>query len=266
MSDVLVLIGEGQQAAYLVDQIHDMLDQGLLTHDHYFWREGMTEWRPLAEFPERVTRAVVPPRRGEEPVRESVTPAPRTTMPPRNVTQQVGPVRYNAPTPVAEEHEPRYILLLLRLAAIIIDMAGAFGPLIFMILLMGVVLGGKITRDPANDTLISMIGLYWIGLLIVQPIMLAAKGQTIGKKVMGLRIVSARTGYSAGFFRTVVVRTLTNGFFGLIPICLLFHWMPFSWLPWICLYAIIDVLPIFYDDRCIHDYVAGTDVARRRGY
>jgi len=89
--------------------------------------------------------------------------------------------------------------------------------------------------------LLSVAGLV---IPIVQIALLARDGQTIGKKIVDIRIVSAKTGKNAGFGSNVVMRAWVNFLLGVIP----FYWL-------------VDVLFIFRDDqRCIHDLIASTRV------
>ena len=83
-----------------------------------------------------------------------------------------------------------------------------------------------------------------VGIGIYQMYLLTTLGQTIGKKVLNIRIVKIDTGENGGFMTNVGMRLVLNGLLGFIP-----------------LYALVDVLFIFRADRrCIHDMIAGTRV------
>ena len=84
------------------------------------------------------------------------------------------------------------------------------------------------------------------GVLVVQIVLLSRDGQTIGKKILRIRIVRIDTEQNAGFLRAALLRFIlnniivyaTNGFYGLV-----------------------DALFIFREDRrCLHDLIAGTHV------
>jgi uncharacterized RDD family membrane protein YckC len=80
--------------------------------------------------------------------------------------------------------------------------------------------------------------------LVLQWTMLAREGQTIGKKIMGIRVVDRFTGEPPGFLRAVVLRCWCNALLWLLP-------------P----YALFDALRIFRtDQRCLHDVLARTIV------
>jgi uncharacterized RDD family membrane protein YckC len=91
-----------------------------------------------------------------------------------------------------------------------------------------------------------LAGLLLILLIVVQIVLLGRDGQTIGKKLLAVRIVDVNTRRPAGFFKTVVLRLLLNALLSVIPF-----------------YGLVDVLLIFREDRrCLHDLIAGTVVVR----
>jgi uncharacterized RDD family membrane protein YckC len=82
------------------------------------------------------------------------------------------------------------------------------------------------------------------GLIIYQIYALTVSGQTIGKKVMGIKIVKYDSNDNGGFVTNVLLRTVLNALIGIVP-----------------LYTLIDILFIFRQDhRCIHDLLAKTRV------
>ena len=90
--------------------------------------------------------------------------------------------------------------------------------------------------------LIAGVG-YWV----IQMYYLGRDGQTLGKKAVGIAIVSRDTGRTPHWGRTIGLRFLLNGVIGsVVPI-----------------YGPVDILFIFRADRrCIHDMLAGTVVVR----
>jgi uncharacterized RDD family membrane protein YckC len=81
---------------------------------------------------------------------------------------------------------------------------------------------------------------------VFQLALLSIYGQTLGKRIVKIRIVLNGQGGLPGFYRVVVLRTIVN---------LLLSLMPF--------YQLIDNLFIFRGDkRCIHDLIAGTVVEK----
>lgn len=93
-----------------------------------------------------------------------------------------------------------------------------------------------------------IMGLLILAVLIVQLVLLVKDGQTLGKKAMGIRIVSQKTGQNEGFVPNVLLRAIVNGVLSGIPF-----------------YSLVDILLIFRDDRrCLHDMLAGTVVVQAK--
>ena len=86
-------------------------------------------------------------------------------------------------------------------------------------------------------------------LLIVQGYLLATQGQTIGKKLLGLRIVRS-DGTPVAIGRLLGLRYLLVWALAVIPV-----------VGWI--FALVDALMIFRDSRkCLHDTIADTIVIK----
>lgn len=87
-----------------------------------------------------------------------------------------------------------------------------------------------------------------LALFAVQIILLSARGQSVGKLLLGIRVVRVDTGTNGGFLRNVMLRIVAAN--ALTP-------LPFVGTAWV----VLDSLMIFRkDQRCIHDFVAGTRV------
>lgn len=87
-----------------------------------------------------------------------------------------------------------------------------------------------------------------LSFLLGQLWLLWRRGQTVGKILLGIRIVRVDTLEKGGFVTNVLLRTLLNNLIVSIPIAGL-------------LYGLADALFIFRDDqRCLHDKIAGTCV------
>lgn len=81
-------------------------------------------------------------------------------------------------------------------------------------------------------------------LLVVQLVLVTKHGQTLGKRLLGIRIVLKDTMQNGGFVTNVLKRGFLNGLLSIIPG-----------------YFLVDSLFVFRDDRrCIHDMIAGTCV------
>ena len=128
-----------------------------------------------------------------------------------------------------------------RVAAVLVDLALAT-PLAFIAQEWGY--ANTNTVDPVGAVALA-------GFLILQNVqiyLLAVSGQTIGKRVMRIRVVDARTGDRPGWFRVVVLRVYVNR----ILVAATFF-----------LYGLVDALFIFRGDRrTVHDRLARTRVDR----
>ncbi len=96
---------------------------------------------------------------------------------------------------------------------------------------------------PLNPAILVILGWTPALLVVGQWYLLATSGQTVGKKLLMVRIVS-ESGTLPGFFRAVVLRNWVRALLSMIPF-----------------FGLIDVLFIFSESRkCLHDYIAGTKV------
>ena len=130
-----------------------------------------------------------------------------------------------------------------RAIAEVIDIALLWGPegILFFLLSKGV----QVDEKPSL-VLVSLMGGYCLAVLLIQMFLLIKHGQTVGKKVRGIRIVRQIDGLNGGFMTNVMLRSVMNQVLRLFPF-----------------YGIIDVLFVFSPrNRCLHDRLAGTLVVR----
>ena len=135
-----------------------------------------------------------------------------------------------------------------RLVAQFLDGLATLGAIIpGMIIMFG---GQELARE---EPMVMVIGIIlavcgFLAFMIYQWALLANEGQTVGKRMMNIRIVMADDGSLPGFGRAVGMRLFVNGLIGAIPYL------------GTC-YGLIDILFIFGDDRrCLHDLLAETIV------
>jgi len=120
-----------------------------------------------------------------------------------------------------------------RLAAQLVDAA----------LLSALVLASMLS-NVLPDAVLVLCASSALGLAVAQLALLARRGQTVGKILLGLRIVRKDTGQKGGFLVNVLARTVLNGLLAMNPI-----------------YLLVDACMIFRADRrCLHDLLAGTIV------
>jgi uncharacterized RDD family membrane protein YckC len=132
-----------------------------------------------------------------------------------------------------------------RLGASILDgVVVGFVPGVIMVV-AGVSVGLSAQPEGTPNLLaMAVAGLVFLGMAIYQIYLLSTKGQTLGKKWVGIKIVR-QDGGPVTFGSAFVMRYFVGqGLLGIIP-----------------LYGLVDILCIFRDDkRCIHDMVASTKV------
>lgn len=105
--------------------------------------------------------------------------------------------------------------------------------------------------QPDEALLIGGVALPFLIIAIVQIYLISTSGQSIGKKLLGTKIIKMDGG-EAGFVHGVLLRSWLMGVLTNIPIAGMFI-------------AIIDPLLIFGDERrCLHDKIAGTQVIEVR--
>ncbi len=163
------------------------------------------------------------------------------------------PQRYAAPTAeVADVTAPGEVVLAgrgLRLAGVIIDT-------VILLALWWVV--GQLTplniysAQMAQAGALALAGYGLLGVLLfalVNGWLLATRGQTVGKMLLGMRI-TRRDGTAADLLRLIGLRYGVGALVTVVPIVGM-------------AYSLIDALMIFRTDRrCIHDMIADTIVVK----
>ena len=202
----------GQQSGpYTVEQVQNMVRSGLLSAADLGWHEGMAEWAPL----HTIAGLGVPPPTGAaaSPTGAGGPPADRVK----------------------------------RLVATLLD-GLIFGVTAAMAFGLGFVSGAGFHWGVGLLSGFGLMSIVWLGMLVCQCYLLAIRGQTIGKIVMGLRIVRFEDGGNPGFVKAVLLRT--------------FLWALITAVPVVgTLAGVVGILFIFRDDqRCLHDHLAGTRV------
>ncbi len=120
----------------------------------------------------------------------------------------------------------------------------------------GILLGiGSSGQQGDTLTTLQLIGigvmfLCGIALAIYQLMLYLRTGQTIGKKLMGVRVVKFTDGTNPGFGGLVGLREIVPAVIGMVPLVG-------------GIFSIVDACFIFREDqRCIHDLMANTKVIR----
>jgi uncharacterized RDD family membrane protein YckC len=134
-----------------------------------------------------------------------------------------------------------------RLSATLVDGAIVFG--LFVLGAMVVAITGDAGGPPGGTSkpAILVYGLLGLALVVVNIVLLARSGQTLGKWALGIAIVRSN-GARCELWRVVVLRILVVRLVGVIPLVGI-------------LFTLVDTLMIFGEERrCVHDYMADTIV------
>ena len=99
-------------------------------------------------------------------------------------------------------------------------------------------------------TWLAVAVLWLLAVMVINLVLLTKRGQTLGKKWMGIRIARIEDDGNPGFVKAVLLRGFVNGLISSIPLL-----GP--------VYSLVDICFIFRGDRrCIHDHIAGTRVVK----
>jgi len=96
-----------------------------------------------------------------------------------------------------------------------------------------------------DDPFIRFLGFAaLISYILLQFTLLSRTGQTMGKRMRRIRIVTAATGENGGFVTNILLRAIPGTIMAVIPFL-----------------NLVDILFIYRKDRrCLHDLIAGTIV------
>jgi uncharacterized RDD family membrane protein YckC len=160
------------------------------------------------------------------------------------------------PHPAQDTNEVEAATRLSRLGAALVDGLVSFAPLGALALLLPVaVLSG---RRSSLLVLILLAGAVSLAVLITQIVLLARNGQTIGKKVLGIRMITS-AGDTPSLWRVFFLRWLPFAVAGAV-VQLVFKAKGSG-----IIIHLVDVLLIFQPTRrCLHDLFADTHVIKAR--
>lgn len=221
------LARDGQQIGVFEEQeISAGLQTGRFTSDDLLWTEGMTEWQPVASVIDAAPLAAV-----------AVQAAP-------SMNPYAAPKSSLANRPVAADYElaglgQRFFAAFLD--ALIPVCLVAIPAFIFESL-------GKSGTHANAEALFILLPI--LAIMTINLIFLTTRGQTVGKRIIGIRIVTYPDAEPAGFVKAVLLRAFVNGVITAIPFVG-------------AIYSLADILSIFRADRrCFHDQLAGTQVIK----
>lgn len=147
-----------------------------------------------------------------------------------------------------------------RLGATIID--GVIATVAAVPIFVGLAMMGESTQAYNEDSAVApsplAVGMIGLGVVLIlalvvwQVVLLSKRGQTLGKKFLGIRIVRFDTNANPGFVQAVLMRSVVPGLIGSVPLLG-------------GIFSLVDICFIFREDRrCIHDLMANTKVVQGR--
>lgn len=227
---------EGQVLGEFVEaQIQEGLQTGYFRPSDWCWSDGMAEWQGVGAVFPRPQPMSLPFQPLAEPDARPVDTSPVDlnpyAAPKANGVRRIG-------SPAKKLIEPASLGS--RFVAAFID---SLSLVVWTIPVWFV--GPSDQAGSVHVMLFVMAGLFLM-MLVLNVIYLVSNGQTIGKKMAGIRIVRMDGGdEKASFFRIVFLRSfVAQGLLGIIP-----------------LWNLIDILFIFGEERrCLHDKIADTQV------
>jgi uncharacterized RDD family membrane protein YckC len=225
---------KGQQlGVFTADAVARKLATGDLDGTDLAWTDGMTEWQPIHSIVE-ITAAV------------AASPPPMVESP--TFSGSFGASDPFAPAPVAAD----LATPMQRLAASLLDGLVSLPAVIPLVLAMAPLEDSDVapTLTGSQWTWLAVAVVWLLAVMVINLVMLTKRGQTIGKKWMGIRIARVEDDGNPGFVKAVLLRGFVNGLIGSIPLI-----GP--------VYSLVDICFIFREDRrCIHDHIAGTRVVK----
>lgn len=220
----------GQQiGTFAEEEIRSGLAAGRFQSGDLCWAEGMTDWQPVGS-------------------KFATAPAASPSMPPpvSSVNPYAAPqsqVLSTLPGLTPASRGSRFGACLLDGLTGILGIGIPLGIAIFFMVQME----NSGSQDVPAGAIAGFVlaGLAFLGLTVWNIVLLTTRGQTLGKKWLGIRIVTFPDGQKPGFVKGFLLRSFVNGIIGQV--------VPF--------YGIIDPCFIFREDnRCVHDLLADTTV------
>lgn len=257
-----IIGGDGREyGPATADQIRSWIAAGRANLDTKAKTLGSDEWRRLGDFVEFATPAAPPSVTGM-PLPESPAGVPVAVTP-----LPMAPLLPTLPVVSTADLAERGPRLLARLIDWVLAMlARAPGGIILGSEFMKVISGLMQGRQPDLEELDihrlllggAVLGSGWLLLLILQVWMLSTRGQSIGKRIVGLRVLrldGSASGIVHGWLLRECPMTIIGTVLGVLPLV-----GPFLLVPG---FHLTDWCMIFRDDRrCLHDLIAGTKVVK----
>lgn len=245
-----IIGGDGKEyGPVTADQVKAWMAAGRANLDTRAKAVGSEEWRRLGDFAEFA------PGGTELPPPIAAAPAPGNALDVSGAPVNAGPDPTLPPLELAERGTRLGAAIIDRAIALLCTLPGLviIGPS-FIAIASAASRGEEPSFDEVNAVtfgigmLVALLG--WLAQFIVQVWMLTTRGQSIGKRLLKIRIVLFRDHGHPGFLHAWLLRNFVPGVIGAIPYIGI-------------LFTLVDVCFIFGEQRrCIHDHIAGTKVVK----
>jgi len=197
-----------QKGPFTEDEIAEMVELSVLSQSDLLWQDGMPDWEPLS-------KVLVNHESLEQVGRKAqVTKSPQTEQ-----DMDLAPLDKRATAKVID-------IFLLAIAS---------SP--FLLILWG---------DRSLGIWSGMI--FWAVMVAIQMVLISSSGQSIGKKVAGIKVVKVIDGGAVNGMNALFLRMTVASIFYCIPA-----------MGWLLIIA-SGVMIFMPARRCVHDYLAGTKV------
>lgn len=231
-----------QTGPHTEDAIRAMLARGEVLPESLVWHAGMSDWQPLREVLDSQAK-------GESLAESTIQPEASVDNAAATTVEASAHTKHD----LALRSERLFAYLLDNLFAILAALPG------IIVVAMHVSLSGFSEMDE-EAFVAEMLGSSLIGLVLVllgifafviyQVYLLTTRGQTVGKKLLGIRIVMHETGRNPGFVHAVLIRSFAVSLIASIPTVG-------------AVFSLVNILFIFREDRrCLHDLLASTSVVK----
>ncbi|MSU50345.1 MAG: RDD family protein [Opitutus sp.] len=238
----IIIGGDGKEyGPVTTEQVRTWIGAGRANLDTQAKEPGSDEWRRLGDYAEFAPPGSVPP-----------------SLPPQADDDVSRP--FELPEPELAHRGVRTVAALLNaFVYLVCTIPGSIAMSRKLIEQNPDLAKGIIPRIEDLDLTALAEGVMWVwagllGAMFVQAILIALRGQNLGKLVFGGRVVSAADGEPVGFGRGVLLR-----FFLPVAIVVMLNIA----FPLGCVFLLIDYCFMFREDqRCLHDLIAGTKVVR----
>lgn len=232
-----IIGGDGKEyGPATADQIRAWISAGRANLDTKARALGSDEWRRLADFAE-FSGTAAPPPIPVAPTAGYPAPTPAPALPIEDST--------------LADRGARLLAVLIDQVFVFIVCLPGIG-LLFSVILQAMLNDGEMDDVSPARRLAGGL-LIFVGLIIVATIqiwMLSTRGQTLGKRLMSIRVVLLANNANPGFVGAVLMRVVIPMILGAVPVVG-------------AIFSLVDVCFIFRDDRrCVHDLIAGTKVIK----